>query len=298
MPIEALHGRFIPSGRKLVAPVRHVLHAQWRDLRTAVARGLPYPVNLDRWDSILADAAYGAMLEYVRMGGEAMARDFRAQFGRTPSIAPKMVQRVEFVNRFERVVTKAWPDEILPSLIQPSLSPLQAIFAIPKPVPANPALELWFNLFHPEVLEFVRTMSYQFARSTNASSALQANEAREAFRSQLGTSMARGEGPSTLTRRVQTIFTRPERALTIARTESSRSMHYGELLMAKQSNRIKSKHWLASENACDKCLALAAKKAVPIDQPFHVEEKPGPYQVIMVAPAHPNCKCSVRWSTV
>lgn len=146
-----------------------------------------------------------------------------------------------------------------------------------------------FSIEVPEVREFIRQQSYAFASTVNQTSQQHARAAARQFRDALSTWLDRGESQRQLTRRIDRIFRNPERSSMIAVTETSRSLHGGQYLAAKRFVEPTTKEWIASEDACDVCKAMAALGPIPLDQPFHVDGKGGPYAVTMFPPGHPNC---------
>lgn len=75
----------------------------------------------------------------------------------------------------------------------------------------------------------------------------------------------------------------------------SRAYHAGQELAAKQSGVVAGKRWLASSDACERCLALDGK-VVALGEPFIVLPEGGPYATVMYPPLHPKCQCS--WTEV
>jgi hypothetical protein len=137
----------------------------------------------------------------------------------------------------------------------------------------------------PEVREFVKQMGVHFAVTTNKTSAAHAELAREKFREELASGLERGEVHKKLTQRLNRIFKNPERASMIAHTETIRSVHGGQLLAASRFSEPMQKTWLASSDACPLCLAIDGK-TVPLDEPFYVDPKGGPYAVVLQPPRH------------
>jgi hypothetical protein len=147
-----------------------------------------------------------------------------------------------------------------------------------------------FDVFRPEVLTAIRQAALSFAASTNATSTARVGEAIDALRRELAGGLAEGESLQRLGRRVRSIFADPERACTIASTEASRAMHAGQMMAAREAG-VERKRWLASSDACGRCLALDGVEA-DIGDPFYVDPRGGPYAVVMHAPLHPNCMCT------
>jgi hypothetical protein len=160
-----------------------------------------------------------------------------------------------------------------------------------KAVRKAAGMEMMFDLVNPMVAEQVRRMVFDFASSTNATSRMRVAEAIEWLRRALAQGIDERVALAEMTRRVQRIFADPQRAATIAITESSRAMHGGQFLAAKQSDIVTGKRWLASSDACPLCLALNGKE-VELDEDFAVDPGGGPYARIPYPPRHPNCFCT------
>src|SRR5262249_12368470 len=150
-----------------------------------------------------------------------------------------------------------------------------------------------FDLFNPHVLTAVQQAALQFAASTNATTTLSVAKAREEVRRMLGEGYSVGETNAVLIRRINEVFTDRARARSIGLTESSRAVHLGQVLAAKETGIVKGFRWLASSaHYCELCESLNGK-VVAMDQPFYVDPKGGPYAVVYHAPAHPHCRCTV-----
>jgi hypothetical protein len=145
-----------------------------------------------------------------------------------------------------------------------------------------------FDVFNPRVLEAIRQAVFQFADSTNRTSTVALAKIGSALREALATGLEQGESLAFITARVQEIFDDPNRALMIAATESSRAVHAGQLIAARESGVVAGKRWLASADACDLCLPLDGKE-VPLDEDFAVDARGGPYARIPHPPRHPHC---------
>ena len=63
-------------------------------------------------------------------------------------------------------------------------------------------------------------------------------------------------------------------------------------MMAAQEAGVERHTWLASSDACEKCLELDGK-TVAIGEPFYVDPKGGPYAVCLHPPRHVHCFCSL-----
>lgn len=78
----------------------------------------------------------------------------------------------------------------------------------------------------------------------------------------------------------------PERALLIARTESTNAENQGTLEGWKQSGVVEGKAWAPDANACEICMGNADDGVIALDDSFSSgDDAPG---------AHPNCECTLE----
>ena len=142
------------------------------------------------------------------------------------------------------------------------------------------------------VIDAVNLNAFALARSTLATSTMEAGAAVRAARSEISAGIMRGEGIPSISNRVAQIFS-PARALMIAQTEASRAFHAAELEAAIESGVVGGFEWLASDDACDLCRKLHGT-IVPLGRPFTVlRDGTGPYDEVLHPPAHPHCMCAV-----
>lgn len=148
-------------------------------------------------------------------------------------------------------------------------------------------------MFNPRVLESLENAIFSFCDTTLDTAITDAETAYGALRRQLKEGLSEGETNRELARRVQGIFGDQQRAGRIAITEASRAMHGGQLMLDRETGIVGGKKWLASSDACQACLAMAAKGTVDLEEPFFVHPKGNPaYRVVMYPPLHPHCFCS------
>ena len=135
------------------------------------------------------------------------------------------------------------------------------------------------------------------AASTHATTKYEVDEAVRQLREQLRQGLVQGEENQLIRERVQGIFTdlSDQRAYLIAQTESNRQKHAGELIAIRESGVEARKRWLPDGQACPTCRTAAARGAIPLDQPFHVDPKAGAYAVVDAPPHHPGCRCSLAY---
>jgi len=147
----------------------------------------------------------------------------------------------------------------------------------------------------PQVEESAQQLALKFSASTNAATSRALDSALSALRTSIAEGLLSAENTiPELTKRVQGIFdgAEKERARTIARTESSRALHRGQIIAAKQSGMVAGKEWLAGGDACPVCLALNGRK-VGLDDAFDDDGLGGDYSVTTEPPLHPNCNCTL-----
>lgn len=146
-----------------------------------------------------------------------------------------------------------------------------------------------------DVLVAVRHAAMEFAVSTLATLRMDRIDAevthQERTREAVETGLQSGRGLIESSAEVLEVFESPHRAARIAATESSRAVHAGQLAEARASGVIAAKRWLASSDACELCEALNNVE-VPLDEPFYVDPRGGPYAVVMHPPRHPWCMCT------
>lgn len=99
----------------------------------------------------------------------------------------------------------------------------------------------------------------------------------------------------------------PSRAATIARTETARFFHMGQIDAWLESNAVQRKHFLVAFDACQYCQAAFFEfgegigRSIPIDEPFYDEGEDiigtagGVMTVVIEAygTIHPNCRCDM-----
>ncbi len=153
-----------------------------------------------------------------------------------------------------------------------------------------------WNLFNPRIMEAVDRATLQFCQETNDTATSELNKAITELRNQLKEGLGRGEAYQAISNRVRKIFNDPARAWRIAITESSRAIHGGQMLAAKESGLKLGKRWIASQDACRLCQDMVKLGTIALDQPFWINPKGGPYAVCQFPPVHPNDLCT--WTEV
>jgi Phage Mu protein F like protein len=151
-----------------------------------------------------------------------------------------------------------------------------------------------FDIYNPRVLDAVDQATMQFCRETNETAAKDLDEAIKDLRDLLKSGIERGDALRYLAGKVGEIFQDPYRSYRLAATETSRAVHAGGLMAAKESPLPLRKQWLAAPDACELCLDLDSEER-DLDEPFVVDGV-GPYAVIQHPPRHPHCFCT--WTEV
>jgi ADP-ribosyltransferase exoenzyme/Phage Mu protein F like protein len=157
-----------------------------------------------------------------------------------------------------------------------------------------------WEVHDPHLHEVIKKAAFKFCQATNETTDTELGEALEQLRQEFIEGLVdRGETITELTKRVQKVFTQASksRAERIARTEASRAVHTASLMSAKKSGVVSRKKWLASADACDRCLEQAAKfpDGIPLDTQFEEARGDPAYADIQHPPLHPHCMCSVTY---
>jgi hypothetical protein len=155
---------------------------------------------------------------------------------------------------------------------------------------AAPSVDFAFDLYDPRILDAVDQAALKFCRETNDTATVDLREATTRLRKLLKEGLPKGQAVRYLARKVRDIYADPFRAQRIVATEVPRALHGGRFLTAKESGLVTHKSWLASTDACERCLDLDSK-VVALAEPFWVDPKGGPYAVVLYPPLHPFCMC-------
>lgn len=149
-----------------------------------------------------------------------------------------------------------------------------------------------FEVVDRSLPQAAEELSLKFAESTNATTTMKLDAARDALRSEIEQGIVTGDHNAEMAKRVQSVFTEASdaRAEVIARTEANRVRHDAELRTVKASGVVKAKKWMASPDACEKCEAAAAAggEGIPLDKAFAKTDS-ADYGDVQMPPLHPNC---------
>jgi hypothetical protein len=153
-----------------------------------------------------------------------------------------------------------------------------------------------WQVTNPHTQAAIQRQALDFAGTTNATSKLRADQAREATRQALIDGLI-GEGETTndLARRVRQIFEDDGRALRIADTEAKRAHNAATIDAGETSSVVVGWKWLLSSGACPACHAVAAQvNSVAKGQPFAVGVGTHEvYSTVKHPPLHPWCACTI-----
>lgn len=154
-------------------------------------------------------------------------------------------------------------------------------------------------VFEKNIPQAAREATMRFAHSTNVTTAMELEAAKEMLRMEITDGLIEGDTRNELIKRVQDIFHKGNtvRAEMIAQTEASRAAHTGELMGAKESGVVSRKFWLLSADACPVCQEIHTEHpdGLPLDKTF--AEFGGEYGSIAGPPGHVNCQCSLIYGT-
>ncbi len=255
---EKQHGRRIPTGRPLANLTASVLHMAAADaIRQLRMRGR---VDLRNWLPSFVQAATPIVSVFVREGQRIRARELLAAIESRRRKSKSLVRKAVAFDPWVRRTAEF------------------------------DNLTFGFNVFNPQVIEYIRTATYHFVESTLATAAVDAEKAYAQLRVVLGAKLQSGEGTAAVNRAMYSIFRDPYKAARVGQTEAARAMGGGGYMLA-QDVGVTTIRWLASSDACDLCLKLNGQER-EMGTPFLIlpKAKP-PYNIVLHEPAHPHCFC-------
>ncbi len=261
---DTVHGRKIPTGKPLANLIGSILHMAAADaVRQLHRRGR---IDLSAWIPSFVEAAIPMTSVFVRAGQQTRARELLAT--------------IETRHKKKKSTALAWPQR-RKSLAGPWAGGSTGF--------AN--MSVGFDVFNPNITEYIRNSTYNFVKSTLDTAATDATKAYHQLRGALTAGLSSGETTQEINRRVYSIFRDPARAQRIGQTEAARSVAGGGYMLA-HSVGVATVRFLASSDACDLCLSLNGQER-ELGKPFLIlpKAKP-PYNIIMHAPVHPHCFCT------
>jgi HK97 family phage portal protein len=203
------------------------------------------------------------------------------------------------VKDFADIVTKGLPDEFV-SLddwdeeLDYAVKPVVEIIATDSgkgTLTRVGASSDTFEVAPAKIKEAIAKASLKFSQATNETTTLELNDALKKLREDLEAGLVEGDSIRELTQRVNAVFDNAEtyRAERIAQTETSRAVHTGQQIAAKESGLVKGFKFLLSSDACPECQAVADDNSeIPLDGSF----SDGSYDDSPL-PVHPNCRCTM-----
>lgn len=161
-----------------------------------------------------------------------------------------------------------------------------------------------FDITAPQTQEFIRDYTYRFARSVNETT-------QQSLRDVFSAGISEGQTYAEMAQGVNGVFDYAEksRSMMIARTEGSRALNAGSTEAWRQSGQVKGIRWMADPDACEFCLAIAAKygpEGTPLDMGgnfvgmgHQLHGVDGgvmtvTYGDVPYPPLHPNCICDTE----
>lgn len=275
------------SSIKLLPILNRLFQAQARDAMSKVSldRGVP---DMSAWIKITADAVRPVMLRLHQEGMVRAAARIAAKVGAEPVQSDQSMRRIALGNeavfgpRVEmrqignRVICKA---KRLPG-VPPGVG--RAMY---------PTFGMDFNLFEPKVLDAVDSAVYAFCRETMETAVSDWSTSLEQLRLLMREGLPRGDAVQLLAKKTREVFADPARAFRIATTETSRAMHGGARMAARESGVVTGFQWLSSVDSCKEvCIPLNGKQ-VKDGEPYLITSGKPPYNIIWHPPAHPHCQC-------
>lgn len=206
-------------------------------------------------------------------------------------LAERLVRREVSWMRYTNKITKGseiddwilvdWDEEALSIKVLLTDALQEAIVAGGMLMELESKIDIGWQANTPDVLDFLNKYGLKMAKGLNKTT-------KEKIKSALSLSLENGEILSDAQSRLTDIIDDPARAATISRTESVRAFGAGRKAVADELG-WGFKEWHTTIAPCPICADLPRVGRIPIDKPF--DRAMG----IESEPAHPNCRCSVRY---
>ncbi len=285
-----------PNINKLTRLLQQLFNQQARDIASRVTLGDTVVPDLTPWVAAIANSVKPLMLQYWQEGMVRTAARLGnlsvVDRGRRQGVRRYTPGNESIFGPKTNVVTETKQATSIITL-RPGVMPPLIFKGRCRMVLKAANMELDFDLFNPRVIDAVDAHTFEFCRTTLDTATTDLTTAMRSIAELLKEGLGKGEATQLLAKKIRSIFANPERAYTIAATESSRFTHSGQLMTAKDSGLNLRKKWLASSDACDNCLRMGRKKPIALDKPFYVDPKGGKYAIIMFPPFHPHCYCAM-----
>lgn len=172
-----------------------------------------------------------------------------------------------------------WDGETLKMKVILTDALLDAIVAGGMLMQKDSKIDIGWNKNAPTLLDFVDKYGLKLAKTLD-------NTTQDRVKSALKLSFSNFEDAQDAADRITKIIDDPQRAMTIARTESVNAFGAGRKAVAEEIG-WKFKQWHSMLGACSICEGNSADGIIPIDKEF----SSGHQDVT----AHPNDRCSVRY---
>lgn len=265
MPTDSRHGRRIPSGVRLARLLSVIFARTYREVRPVIEAGsVPDPWRLE---ANIFKAALPCLAIELAAGYRAVGRSVRGKRKGAKAL------------RFDPGDPSP---RTAPSLVPPANVP-PVVVGIAE-MPEIPGIRIDWNLFPPAVRLEAQRLALELAGDV-------AETTKQLVRSAIESGLNAGKPVAEIAKAVRGEAFSTKRAMAIAQTESSRAMHAGQGVAAREIG-VTHWTWLASSDACDNCKELDGKM-VKIGEPFYVWPTGNPaYRVVTHPPAHPHCYCT------
>lgn len=171
-----------------------------------------------------------------------------------------------------------WSDEALTMKVFLTESLVDAIVAGGLLMELDSKIDIGWNKNAPTVMDFIDKYALKLAKGLNETT-------EDRIKSALKLSISNGETTPEARSRITEVIDDPKRSATIARTESVKAFGAGRKAVAEELGWA-FKEWHTTIAPCEICKDLPKYGRIPIDKKF------GDYSE---EPAHPNCRCSVRY---
>lgn len=148
------------------------------------------------------------------------------------------------------------------------------------------------------IMSAIQDAAMKLSQSVNETTSLEVDEAIARMHDAIQEGVAFGDSSEELTKSINAIFDRAteSRARMIARTESARAIHMGQLMQIEEAGLKAKLFWELAESPCPICIAIAesTKNGVDLGKSFAILGDANPaYAEVLCPPAHPNCQCTM-----
>jgi hypothetical protein len=188
-------------------------------------------------------------------------------------------QKIRTASEIDDWILVDWDEEALKIKVILTAGLQEAIIAGGMLMEFDSKINVGWKANTPTVLDFINRYGLKLAKGLNQTSL-------DKIKSSLKLSIDNGEILEKAQGRILDIIDDPDRASTIARTESVAAFGSGRRAVAEEIG-WGYKEWHTTVAPCAICMGLPLDGRIKIDKLFGGE--------FMGEPAHPNCRCSVRY---